>query len=91
MPSLRERKEDIPALAAHFIRDFDSKSRKESHRHFRQSANCLDGLHLAGERTGAGEYDRTECAVGKGNDHLMTFKCRSLLLTLNQVLLNTDR
>jgi len=59
---------DIPALAAHFIRDFDQKAGKKVTGISDKALIALMAYTLAGERTGAGEYDRTECAVGKGND-----------------------
>ena len=54
VPALRERKDDIPALAYHFLKVFSEELGQEGHRYFRRRDQRAGQLRLAGQcaRTG---------------------------------------
>ena len=59
LPALRERREDIPMLLAHFLEHFCQENAKPL-RHFTPSAmKLLDGLRLAGKRARTGKCGGT--------------------------------
>jgi len=58
LPALRQRKEDIPLLAEHFLNKYCGKREAAAAHHARGPA-ALVGLLLAGQRTGTGERHRT--------------------------------
>ena len=58
LPALRERVEDIPLLADHFVVAFCDRDGEDDHRHLGSGDGLPAGLRLAREHPGAGERDR---------------------------------
>ena len=58
LPPLRERKDDIPLLAQHFLEKYGEENNKPGHGADRRGARPADGLRLAGQRPRARERDR---------------------------------
>ena len=59
LPPLRERKEDIPLLAEHFIAQFNTLQGREVTGIAKEALACLMAHGLSREYPGAGEYRRT--------------------------------
>ena len=60
IPPLRERKQDVPFLANHFLRKLAPDAGHPCRVHHRRSPGQADGLSLAGQRAGTGERDRAQ-------------------------------
>ena len=58
LPPLRERRDDIPLLIDHFLKEFTASHGKTDHGHHAGRAQGPDGLFLAGQRPRAEEHDR---------------------------------
>ena len=65
LPSLRERKSDIPLLVQHFLHKYGEENAKPDLELARRSARPDDGVRLAGQRARARERDRT---CGRADD-----------------------
>ena len=58
LPPLRERKDDIPPLAQHFLEKYGEENNKAGHRAEAGGARSADGVRLAGQRPRARERHR---------------------------------
>ena len=58
LPPLRERSEDIPVLAYHFLRKAEAKVNKKVDRFSQDALDMLQALSLAGQPARAGEHHR---------------------------------
>ncbi len=68
IPPLRERKEDIPYLARHFVEKAGAGHGRPRPRHHRCRHRQADGLLLAGQRARTGERDRAQHRDGFGRE-----------------------
>ena len=66
LPPLRERREDIMLLAAHFIKEFNALHGKQVTDGGRAGAAGDDGLRLAGQRARAAQLHREHGGAGRG-------------------------
>ncbi len=66
LPPLRERREDIPLLTAHFPKEFNQKSQQARHRRRRAAAPGDRDLCLAGQRAAIAQRDREHGRAGPG-------------------------
>ncbi len=66
LPPLRERREDIPLLCAHFLKEFNQRHGKKVHRHRRAGAQGDGRLRLAGQRPRAAQRHRKHGRAGPG-------------------------
>ena len=69
LPPLRERKDDIPLLAQHFLEKYGEENTSRGHRARARRARPDDGLRLAGQRARARERDRARRRAGAGHAH----------------------
>ena len=70
MPPLRERKDDIQALALCFVRRFVGRAQEEGGRTGQRGPEAADALQLARQHPRAGELDRARDAADRGrSDH----------------------
>ena len=69
VPPLRERKDDIPRLAAHFIAKLAPRTNPAVKRSERRGARAAVRLQLAGQRARAGERHRAGAGVRRGRGH----------------------
>ena len=69
LPSLRERKEDIPLLRAAFPRKIRRGKSQDRHGADAGRARSADGVRLAGQRARAGERDRARGGVVPRQPH----------------------
>ena len=60
IPPLRERQEDIPLLAEHFVQKLAPETGSRVESITRRGHREADGLPLAGQRAGTGERDRAQ-------------------------------
>ena len=67
MPSLRDRKEDIPALVRHFLARFGQREIGDAD--FRRSPGALDELRLARQRSRVGKLHPARGFTGFGDLH----------------------
>ena len=65
MPPLRERKDDIAALATFFLRRFAGELKKRRRRAVARRAEAADALQLAGQHPRARELDRARGAADR--------------------------
>ena len=70
LPALRQRKEDIPALVAHFVEKYSRENDKPVRGVTPDGLQALDGLRLAGQRPRARERHRAgRRPHHRGRDH----------------------
>ncbi len=69
LPSLRERKEDIPLLAAAFPREIRRGKSQDRHGADAGRARSADGVRLAGQRARARERHRARGGAVSGHSH----------------------
>ena len=77
MPPLRERKEDIPALTAFFIRRFSGELKKKIDGIQPGRREDADAVQLAGEHPRARERHRARDAADRGHDRSARATCAS--------------
>ena len=68
LPPLKERQEDIPPLASHFLKKYSEEMGKTIKGFTPEAMERLHPIPLAGECPGTGECDRTECRDGRWGD-----------------------
>ena len=73
LPPLRDRKDDIPLLAQHFLRKYGDENRKTRPRADARRARSADRLRLARQRAGARERHR----AGRGADRRSAHRHRA--------------
>ncbi len=70
LPPLRQRKGDVPLLAAHYLRVFSQENASTRPRTLHRGAADHDGLRLAGKRPRAGKRDGASCCpFARAADH----------------------
>ena len=66
LPPLRERAEDIPVLAHHFLRKAEAKVNKKVERFSPEALDLMNALRVAGQSEGAREQHRAGRRAGAG-------------------------
>ena len=69
MPALREKPEDIPALAEHFLEKYKATHGEDPSRHLRGGHGAPRGVSLAGQRARARERHRAGGRTRAGRRH----------------------
>ena len=69
LPPLRERKDDIPYLAQHFLEKYGAENSKRDARSHGRRARSADGIRLAGQRSRAGKCHRARSRAEHGRSH----------------------
>ena len=64
VPNLRERREDIPLLANHFLKKYAAAAKRSILRVNKTSLDSLCGLRMAGQCPAAGKYSRARGRFG---------------------------
>ena len=77
LPPLRERKEDIPVLAQHFLEKYSRGERQAGPRADRRRARSADGLRLARQRPRARERHRARRRAQRPGRGSARIWCRS--------------
>ena len=64
LPPLRDRREDVPLLAEHFLTKYTKAAAEVGARHFPRGAGAARGVRVAGQRPGVGERHRARRGSG---------------------------
>ncbi len=77
LPALRDRRDDIPLLAQHFLEKYGEENHKTASRADARGARSADGLRLAGQRPRARERDRARSRALDGQPDRRRPRARS--------------